>query len=129
MSLICTRMSSLCHSYVLLCNGVSLVCTRMSSACHSYVLVYHLCVARMYSHVTCMYSHVMICHSYALTCHTYVTRMHSYVLYVFRMSLVCVLTSSICHSYLLACHPYQRTAKKRRGVVSAFLSNPSKLFF
>ena len=89
MLLVCTRMSSVCHSYVLVClpyvTGMysyfirmSLVCTRMSSVCHSYVLV----------------------------CHPYVTRMYSYV---FRMSLVCTRMSSVCHSYthsyVLVCHP------------------------
>ena len=38
MSLVCTRMSSVCHSYVI---RMSLVCTRMSSLCRLYVLVYH----------------------------------------------------------------------------------------
>ena len=37
MSLVCTRKSSVCYSYVL-------VCTRMSSVCHSYA-------TRMYSYV------------------------------------------------------------------------------
>ena len=83
MPFVCTRMSSICHSYVLVCmyvlvcNGMSLVSTRMSSVCHLYVFV---------------------CHTY-----TYVTRMHSYVI---RMSLVYTRMLSICHSHVLACHPY-----------------------
>ena len=36
-------MSSVCHSYVLLCHPyvtkMSLICTRMSSVCHSYVVL------------------------------------------------------------------------------------------
>ena len=58
----CTRMSSVFHSYVLVCHPyvsrmysyvirVSLVCTRMSSACHSYVLACHSYVTHMYSYV------------------------------------------------------------------------------
>ena len=50
MSLACTRMSSVCHSYVLVCHPyvtrmysyvirMSLVCTRMLSVCHSYVVL------------------------------------------------------------------------------------------
>ena len=42
MSLVCTRMSSVCHSYVLVCHPyvilMSLVCTRMSTVCHSDVI-------------------------------------------------------------------------------------------
>ena len=48
MSLVCTRMSPACHSYVLVCNGVSLVCVRMPSLCYSYVLVYHPYVTLMW---------------------------------------------------------------------------------
>ena len=50
--LVCTRMPSICHSHVLVCNPyvtrmysyvirMSLVCTHISSVCHSYVLVCH----------------------------------------------------------------------------------------
>ena len=78
-----TRMSSVCHSYILLC--------------HSYVLVCHSYVTRMYSYVIRMYSYVIrmslvctrmspVCHSHVLVFHPYVTRMYSYVI---RMSLVC----------------------------------------
>ena len=44
-----------CHPYVtrmysyVIC--MSLVCTLMSSVCHSFVFVYHPCVTRMYSYV------------------------------------------------------------------------------
>ena len=41
MSLVCTRMSSLCHSYVAVCNDMTHICTRMPSVCHSYLLVCH----------------------------------------------------------------------------------------
>ena len=86
------------------------VCTRMSSVYHSYVLVCHAYVTRMYSYVTRIHSYVIrislvftrmssVCHSYALVCHPYVTRLHSYVT---GMSLVCnpyvTRMSSVCHS-------------------------------
>ena len=71
-SLVCTRMSSVCHSYV----------TRMPSVCYSYVRT----------------SMASLCHSYVLVCHPYVTRMYSYVI---RMSLVCTRMSSVCHSYVI----------------------------
>ena len=113
MSLVCTRMSSVFHSYVLLCHSyvtrmysyvirMSLERTRMSSVCHSYVLVCHLYVTRMYLHVirvslvcTLMSS---VCHLYVLICHPYVTRMYSHVI---RMSLICTPMSSVCHWYLV----------------------------
>ena len=50
---------------------MSLVCTRMSSVYHSYVIVCHPYVTRMYSMSS-------VCHSYALICHPYVTRMWFY---------------------------------------------------
>ena len=97
MSFVCTRMSSVYHSYVLVCHPfvtrmylyvirISLVCTRMSSICHSYVLV---CLS--------------VCHSYVLIGHPYVTRMYCYVI---RMPFVCIRMSFVCHSYVLACHSY-----------------------
>ena len=110
---LCTRMSSVFHSYVLLCHSyvtrmysyvirMSLERTRMSSVCHSYVLVCHLYVTRMYLHVirvslvcTLMSS---VCHLYVLICHPYVTRMYSHVI---RMSLICTPMSSVCHWYLV----------------------------
>ena len=49
MSLVCTRVSSVCHSFVLVCHPYV---TRMSSVCHSYVC--HSYVIRMYSYVICM---------------------------------------------------------------------------
>ena len=86
-----TRMSSVCHSYILLC--------------HSYVLVCHSYVTRMYSFVIRMYSYVIrmslvctrmspVCHSYVLVCHLCVTRMYSYFI---RMLLVCTRMSFVCH--------------------------------
>ena len=44
MSLVCTRMSSVCHSYNSYVIRMPLVCTPMSSVCHSYVHVCHPCV-------------------------------------------------------------------------------------
>ena len=60
---------------------VSLACTCMSCVCHSYVLVCHSYVTRMYSNVIRM-SLVctrisFVCHSYVLLCHPYKTRMYS----------------------------------------------------
>ena len=63
MSVVCARVSSVCHSYVLVCHPnvthmypyvirMSLVCTRMSSVCHLYVLVCHLYATQ---YVTCMW--------------------------------------------------------------------------
>ena len=66
-SVVCTRMSSVCHSYVI---STLLTCTRMSSVYHSYVLVCHPW---------------SVCHSHVFVCHPYVTPMYSYVI---RMSLV-----------------------------------------
>ena len=118
MSLTCTRMSSVCHSYILKCHPyvtcidsyiirMSLVCTSMSSVCHSHLLVCHPYVARMNSYAIRM-SLVctripFVCHSYVHLCHPYVTRMY---LYAIRRSLVCTCMSSVCRSYLLVCHPY-----------------------
>ena len=91
-SLVCTRMSSVCHSYV----------TRMPSVCYSYVLLWHPYVTHMYSYVirmslvcTRMSS---VCHSHVLVCHPYVTRMYSYVI---RMSLVCDFTTNPFEHYEL----------------------------
>ena len=59
MSLVCTHMSSVFPSHVLICHPYITVCTHMSSVYHSYVLV---------------------CQSYVLVCHPYVTRMWFYLL-------------------------------------------------
>ena len=118
MSLVCTRMSSVCPSHLLVCHPyvtlmyfyvirMSLVCIRMSSVCHSHLLVCHLYVTHMYQYVirislvcTCMPS---VCHSYILVCYLYVTSMYSYVI---RLSLVYFRMSSLCNLYVLVCHPY-----------------------
>ena len=50
MSHVCTRMSSVCHSYVAVCNDMSHVCTRMPSVCHSYLLVCHSYINNMWFH-------------------------------------------------------------------------------
>ena len=78
MSVTCTRIWSVCNSYVLIC--------------HSYVLVSHPYVTHMYSYVICVslvctrmpsvcYSYAPVCHPYVLVCHAYVTRMYSYVVW------------------------------------------------
>ena len=78
------------YSYVI---RVRLLCTRMSSVCHSYVLVSHPFVTRMYSYVILMSLVISsVYHSYVLVCHPYVTRIYSYVI---RMSLVCSFTMSL----------------------------------
>ena len=48
MSLVCHLYVTRMYSYAI---HMSLVCTRMSPVCHLYVLVYHLYVTRMYSYV------------------------------------------------------------------------------
>ena len=79
-------MSSVSHSYVF---GMSLICTRMLSVCHSYV--------PMYSYVTRM-SLVRtrisaVCDSYLLVCHSYVTHLCFYHETSFRhLSRSCILT-------------------------------------
>ena len=91
------------YSYVI---RMSLVCTHVSSVSHSYALVCHLHVTRMYSYVIRMslvchpyVTHMSsVCHSYALICHPYVTHIYSYVI---RMSLVCTRMSSVCYSYVI----------------------------
>ena len=54
----------------------------MSSVCHSYVLVCHPYATRMDSYVICMSlvcTHMsFVCQSYELVCHLYVTRMCFY---------------------------------------------------
>ena len=80
MSVVCTRMSSVCHWYVLVCNDMPLVCTRISSVCNSYVLVCHPLVIRMYLYVIRM----------SLVC----IRMQWYVI---RMSPVCDFTMNPLH--------------------------------
>ena len=77
MSLACSCMWCVCHSYILVCHSyvtgmysyvihmslactrMSLVCTRMSSVCHSYVLVCH-------PYVACTYSYIIRRHSYVV---------------------------------------------------------------
>ena len=100
MSFVCTRMSLVCHAYVL-------YVTRMSSLCHSYVVVCSPYVTGMYKYVTRM-SLVCTCmspvfYSYVLICHSYFTRMYSYAI---RMPLVCTHVPFVCHSYVLVCHSY-----------------------
>ena len=97
MSFVCTPMSSVCHSYVLVCDPdvtrIYWCAIRMSLVCHQ-------SVTRMYSHVihrsfvcTRMTS---VCHSYIIRMYSYVIRMYSYVTrmysYVNRISLVCGFT-------------------------------------
>ena len=102
MPVVCTRMSSACHSYVLVCHPYITHMYSLSSVCHSHVLVCHPYITHMYSYVirmslacTRMSS---VCHSYVLVCHPYVTCMYSYAI---RKSLVCTRMSSVCHSYVV----------------------------
>ena len=91
MSIVCTRISLVCHLYVTRMYPYSI---RMSFACHPYVtrisLVCHPYVTRMYSYVIRM---SLVCS----LCHPYVTRMYSYAI---RMSLVCTRMSPVWHSYV-----------------------------
>ena len=73
MSVVCTRMSPVCYSYVLVVICMSLVCTRMSSVSHSYVLEYHPYVTRMYSYVIRM---SLVC---GFTMNIYVTRLVKHI--------------------------------------------------
>ena len=50
-SLVCTRISSICQSYDWYVIRMSLLCTSMSPVCRSYVLVCHPYVTRIYSEV------------------------------------------------------------------------------
>ena len=54
------------YSYVI---RMSLVCSRVSSVYHSYVLVFHPYVTRMYSHVIRM---SLVCTRMSSVCHSYV---------------------------------------------------------
>ena len=102
-------MSSICHSYILVCQPyftrtysyvirMSPVCTRMPSACHSYVFVCHPYITSMYSYVICMslvfISNVirmpLVCTCMSSVCHSCV------YWYVIRMSLVCGFTMNRC---------------------------------
>ena len=78
------RMSSVCHSHVLVCHARA---TRMYSYVIRMSLVCHPYVTHMYSYVTRISS---VCHSYVLVCHPYVTRMYSYVIRIYS-----------CHSYVI----------------------------
>ena len=83
-------------SFVCLVSRMSFVCTRMSSACHSCVLVCHPYVTRLAC--TRMSS---VCRSYILVCHPYVTRVY---LYVIRISLVCGFTMNLQHTVKYEIH-------------------------
>ena len=109
-----TRIPFVCHSYVFTyvirmypnVIHISLVCTPVSSVCYSYLLVCHvapLLYTRLSWYGNRMCSYVVVCHSYVLECHRYVTRMYWCVI---RMSLVRSDISSACHSYVLVCHLY-----------------------
>ena len=98
MSLVCTQISSVCHSHLL-------AFTCISSVWHSYVLACHLYINHMYSYVTrvSLICTLMssVCHSYVIVCCPYVRRMYSYVI---LLSLVCGFTrnpSIITWSWLL----------------------------
>ena len=82
-----------CQSYVLLYHSyiirMTLLCTCMSFICHSYVFINHLCALVCHSYVTHIYSYVnrmslvctrisLVCHSYVLVCHPYVIHMWFY---------------------------------------------------
>ena len=95
MSLVCTCMTFIYNLYVLVSNVISLAYTRISSVCHSYVICISVVCARILSasHVTPMYfmssvcpSHVlyvMLCHSYVLVYHPYVTRFCGFTMNLF----------------------------------------------
>ena len=86
MSLVCTRMPSISHLYVLVCDPyftpMYSYVIRMTLVCHSYVTRMYSYVIRMALLCTCMSS---VWHWYVVVCHSYATRMYSYVI---RVSLV-----------------------------------------
>ena len=82
MTLVCTRMSSVCYLHLLVCHPLALVSTRMLSVC-----------PRMYSYVIRM---SLVCTRISLVCHSY----------VIRTSLLYTCMPFVCHSYVLVCHPY-----------------------
>ena len=75
-------MSFVCHSSVIcksiVCNGMAFVCTRMSSVFHSYIVT-RMCSFVIHMSFICT-GMSSVCHSYVLVCHPYVTRMDSYVI-------------------------------------------------
>ena len=74
-----TRMSFVCHSYVLVCHSCVLVCPPYITRIYSCIILMSLVCTRISS----------VCRSYVLVCHPYVTHMYQYVI---RMSLVCGFT-------------------------------------
>ena len=73
MSLVYHSYVLVCHSYVTRMYSyvirMSLVCTRMSSVCHSYVLVCHPYVTHMHSYVICV---LLLCTRMSSVCHSHV---------------------------------------------------------
>ena len=130
-SLAFTCMTSVCHSYVLVCHPnitrIYLYVIRMPFACkffiqfndfhgimpfvcHSYIIFSY--IIRMYLYVTrmsliftCMsfvkHSYVLVCHLNVLTRHSYVTRIYLYV--IRRIYLYVIHMPSVCHLYVLVC--------------------------
>ena len=91
MYLYVTRMPILCQSNVI---RMSLVCTCISFMCHTYVIRMHSYVIRMSLVCTGMSFEY---HLNLLVCHSYVSRMYTYVIsYITRMSLVCTFMSLEC---------------------------------
>ena len=63
---ICTRMSSGCHSYVIVCHLYVTLCARILFVCHSYVL--HMSyLTHMYLYVICM---SLLCTHMSSVCHS-----------------------------------------------------------
>ena len=103
MSFVCTRMSFVCHSSVVLPWTIS------NTYFENHILYYQkalkkltlfFCRTACHPYVTCM---SFVCYLYTLEYHSYVTRMYSYVI---LMWLVCSRMLSVCHSYVLICHLY-----------------------
>ena len=67
-----THMSYRCYSNVFVCLVFHMYVTRMSSVCHLYVLVCHPYVTLMYSYVICM---SLISHPYVTRMYSYVIHM------------------------------------------------------
>ena len=106
MSLGYTHIQFACHQYVLLYNDMSLLRTLMSSVGHSYVLVDYAYVISMYSchsYVTCKWSYIICIYSYVMICHSHVLVFCPYVTrmysHVTRMSLASICMLSVCHPH------------------------------
>ena len=113
MSLVCTRMSFLCHQNIFICNARPIVCPCMSFVCQSHLLIFYgmplICTCMLYVchsyviHMSLVYTCTSsVCHSYVLVYHSHINRICMYSNFI-RISIVCTRMSSVCHQYVLVC--------------------------